>query len=81
MVYHYERSSNGGNGLAKVKVMSGIEEEKDEVCFGEYGQFEYCHECYLRDRCKKFTEAERNVAIRYQGKYTGKGKEKRKDKY
>lgn len=56
-------------------------DEEGIVCFGEYDQWPECAECILRKRCKKFTEAERQVSIRYKGKYTGRGKEKRRERY
>jgi len=58
-----------------------LEEENEGICFGEYGEYEECSSCHLKEACEKFTKAEKEVSIRYQGKYTGKGKEKRKDKY
>jgi len=53
----------------------------DSPCFGEYGQYSVCSDCSLRTKCKRFTEAEKNVTIRHKGKYTGTGKERRRDKY
>lgn len=57
------------------------EEKSESFCFGEYGEHKECLTCKLRENCKKFTAAEREVSIRYSGKYTGRGKEKRKEKY
>lgn len=51
------------------------------TCFGEYKRYSYCETCKLREQCKRFSEAERNVSIRYKGKYSWRGKEVRKDKY
>jgi len=58
-----------------------IEDENDYSCFGEYSSTSKCLNCSLRYRCKRFTEAERVVAIRYKGKYKGRGKERKRDKY
>lgn len=51
------------------------------LCFGEYGKRPKCPTCELRDKCKKFTEAERRVCIRCQGKYGHRGKKRKRDKY
>jgi len=53
----------------------------DKVCFGEHGLHELCNECPLRRRCQRFTAAEKQVSIRHKGKYTGKGKERRRERY
>lgn len=52
-----------------------------EECFGEYGEYEECQLCDLKEVCKKFKEREKNISIRYKSKYTGKGKEKRRDRF
>lgn len=56
-------------------------ERIEEACFGEYGERVECLTCYLRKKCKRFTQAERAVTIRYKGKYSFRGKERRKDRY
>ncbi len=53
----------------------------EEDCFGEYGRHPQCKECGIKRRCQRFTKAEKNISIRYKGKYTGRGKEKRRDRY
>lgn len=53
----------------------------DEDCFGEYGRTPYCKDCPVAKRCKRFTDAEKEVSLRYGGKYKGRGKEKRRDRY
>ena len=50
-------------------------------CFGEYGNHLFCKQCTLQLRCKKFTSLEREVTLRYKGKYTGRGKESKRDRY
>lgn len=55
--------------------------ENEKSCFGEFNKHEECANCFLREKCKRFTNAERQVSIRYKGKYKGRGKERRKDKY
>jgi len=64
----------------------GVEAEEDEgfasdSCFGEYGEWQHCPHCGVKDKCKRFTEAEKKVAIRQKGKYSGRGKEIRRDSY
>lgn len=56
-------------------------EQVEGLCFGEYGLFENCKTCRFREACKKFTSAEREVTLRYQGKYKGRGKLREKDRY
>lgn len=55
--------------------------EEGMPCFGEYNQWPECPNCILREKCKKFTEAEKQVSLRHKGKYSGRGKEKRRDRY
>lgn len=52
-----------------------------EPCFGEYGKHQFCPRCNLRERCQKFTNAERQISIRHKGKYTGRGKERKRERY
>lgn len=51
------------------------------TCFGEYGKRPHCSSCWLRKKCKKFTEAEKEVTLKHKGKYGFRGKERRRDKY
>lgn len=57
------------------------DEEESEECYGEYGRNPLCKECPYIEKCKKFKEAEKALVRKYKGKYTGKGKEKQKDRY
>lgn len=58
-----------------------IEEESQQECYGEYGITPLCKDCVYAKRCKKFMEAERTLAYRNKGKYTGRGKTTGRDKY
>lgn len=52
------------------------------LCWGEYRKHTECRHCTLRERCRRFQAAvERGTSLRYRGKYKGRGKEKRRDKY
>jgi len=59
----------------------GDEENLVEICYGEYGSQSKCSTCPNRTECKKFTETEKAIVQRYQGKYTGTGKFVGKDRY
>jgi len=60
------------------------EEEKEELyyfCFGEYGKFEKCEMCKLREQCKEVTtDLQEGLYYRYKGKYKGRGKRRKRDK-
>lgn len=58
-----------------------MDDESNGECFGEYGSRVNCPTCRFAGTCKQFTNAEREVSIRNQGKYKGRGKERPKNKY
>ena len=70
--------------MSKSEKDKEIEEEENFnfVCFGEYGRHWRCKNCRLRLACEQFTkEQEKNLYLRYKGKYKGRGKFRRKDRY
>jgi len=70
--------------MSKSKKDKEIEEEEsfNFACFGEYGRHWRCKDCKLRLACEQFTkEQEKSLYFRYKGKYKGRGKYRRKDRY
>ena len=71
-------------GMSQKKKDKEIEEKEDFnfACFGEYGRHWRCKDCKLRLACEQFTkEQEKSLYLRYKGKYKGRGKYRRKDRY